>query len=86
MIIEHFKKSKIKTLYQRFDEKGRLLPDGVIYIDSWIDQDLNVCFQLMEAPSKSLLQDWIDQWSDLADFEIIPIISSDEAKKIALNQ
>ena len=81
IVIEKFHEGKAKTLYQRFEEKGRMLPDGVKYIDSWINEDVTVCFQLMESNTKERLQEWIGYWNDLADFEIIPIISSAEAKK-----
>ena len=84
MIIEKFHADKVKTLYQRFEEKGRLLPTGVNYIDSWINEDVTICFQLMESSTKALLNDWIKHWNDLADFEIIPVISSADAKKKAL--
>ena len=80
MIIERFKQDKIKMLYERFDQKGRLLPEGVLYLDSWIDEKVEVCYQLMESVTPEALQLWIDQWSDVADFEIVPIISSAEAK------
>ena len=81
IIIERFHKGKAKTLYQRFDERGRMLPQGVNYINSWINESVTICYQLMEAESQELLQSWISQWDDLADFEVIPVISSDEAKR-----
>jgi uncharacterized protein (UPF0332 family) len=84
MIIEKFHEGKVKALYQRFDEKGRMLPEGVSYINSWINEEVTVCYQLMEAESIEKLQRWIDEWKDLADFEIIPIITSAEAKKKVL--
>lgn len=80
MIIERFHDGKVRALYQRFDEKGRMLPEGVSYINSWINEEVTVCYQLMEAESIEKLQRWIDEWKDLADFEIIPIITSAEAK------
>ena len=84
MIIEKFHEGKVKALYQRFDEKGRMVPDGVKYIDSWINEDVTICYQLMESRTKELLNNWIEQWKDLADFEVIPVISSAEAKKKVL--
>ena len=84
MIIEKFHDGKVKALYQRFEEKGRMLPDGVKYIDSWINQDVTVCYQLMEGETVEKLHQWIRHWSDLSDFEIIPVISSAEAKKKVL--
>ena len=84
MIIEKFHEGKVKALYQRFDEKGRMVPDGVKYIDSWINEDVTICYQLMESRTKELLNNWIEQWKDLADFEIIAVISSAEAKKKVL--
>jgi hypothetical protein len=85
MIIENFRKETVKELYQRFDEKGRLMPPGLTYIDSWINEDVSVCYQLMESESLAALHQWIANWNDLADFQIIPIISSDEARNKVLN-
>ena len=80
MIIERFYQHKIKQLYQRFAEQGRMLPDGVNYINSWINEDITTCYQLMESESIEKIYEWISKWNDLADFEIIPVISSAEAK------
>ena len=84
MIIEKFHKGKVKALYQRFEEKGRMLPDGVKYIDSWISEDVTVCYQFMESDAIEKLQQWMLHWNDLVDFEIIPVISSGEAKRKVL--
>jgi hypothetical protein len=81
MVIEHFHPGKINELYRRFAEKGRMLPEGVQYINSWINEALTVCYQVMEADSAGKLNQWIANWTDLADFEVIPVISSAEAKK-----
>ena len=86
MVIEHFYTNKLKELYDRFDKKGRLLPDGVSYVNSWIDENVRTCYQIMESPSIELLMEWIKQWEDLAEFEIIPVISSAQAKKIVLSK
>lgn len=84
MIIEKFFDGRAKDIYQRFEEKGRMLPNGVTYISSWIDENVSICFQLMEAESRELLQQWIDCWSDLANFEVVRVINSAEAKARAL--
>ncbi|MBL0183002.1 MAG: DUF3303 family protein [Chitinophagaceae bacterium] len=80
MIIERFHPGKVEDLYRRFDENGRMMPDGVNYINSWINEDVTICYQLMESDSVEKLQEWISNWNDLADFELIPVISSAEAK------
>ena len=84
LVIEHFKKDKTREIYRRFDAKGRMLPDGVEYLNSWINEEVTVCYQLMQSESRELLQAWIANWDDLADFEVIPVISSAEAKAKAL--
>lgn len=81
MIIERFHTGKVKELYQRFAEKGRMLPNGVHYINSWINDTVTVCYQVMEAESPGQLQQWIRQWNDLADFEVVPVISSAQARE-----
>lgn len=80
MVIERFHPEKVRALYQRFDEKGRMLPEGVQYINSWISEDVAVCYQLMESNSLEKLKDWVHCWNDLADFEIVPLITSAQAK------
>ena len=80
MIIERFHPGKVKELYKRFETKGRMMPEGVTYINSWIDEHVSICYQVMESSSEEKLQEWISHWNDLADFEIIPVITSAEAK------
>lgn len=82
MIIERFHPGKVKELYQRFAEKGRMLPEGVQYINSWINEAVTVCYQVVEAESSEKLQQWIRQWDDLADFEVVPVISSAQAREM----
>lgn len=81
MIIEHFRPGKVKDIYRRFDEKGRMLPDGVQYISSWMNEEVTLCYQLMEAEDVAGIRQWIANWDDLVDFEVIPVISSAEAKQ-----
>ena len=80
MIIETFHPGKVKSMYQRFEEKGRMLPEGVKYINSWINESITTCYQVMESETPEKLKQWIDQWKDLVDFEIIPVIGSEEAR------
>ena len=86
MIIENFHRGKTREIYQRFDEKGRLMPDGLQYINSWIDEPVTKCYQVMECNDESLLKEWISNWNDLADFEIIPVITSSQAKEKVLKK
>lgn len=79
MVIEDFRDQNIKSVYQRFEDRGRLMPDGLEYVNSWVTEDLDRCFQVMQTNDPDLLQQWIDNWSDLVDFEIIPVMTSAEA-------
>jgi Protein of unknown function (DUF3303) len=79
MIIEHFKNNDPTPIYRRFRDKGRMAPEGLLYISGWIDESLTRCYQLMETSDRSLIDKWIANWSDLIDFEIHPVISSAEA-------
>jgi hypothetical protein len=81
MVIEHFHSGKVKELYKRFAEKGRMMPEGVRYINSWINEEVTVCYQVMEAGSAEKLREWISNWDDIVDFEVIPVISSAEARE-----
>lgn len=84
MIIEYFLPGKARELYERFEKQGRLLPEGVRYVNSWIDEHVTKCYQVMESPSVDLLHEWISNWDDLATFHIVPVIASNQAKMIAL--
>jgi hypothetical protein len=84
MVIETFVQGA-RPVYERAAEKGRMLPTGVLYLDSWIDESLQRCFQLMEADDPSALDEWIGEWSDLVAFEIVPLISSSQAAARALS-
>lgn len=82
MVLEHFKNGDAAPVYRRFRERGRLAPDGLTYIASWVDVKLERCYQLMETADPSLLDRWMAQWNDLADFEVHPVISSREAREL----
>ena len=79
MVIETFKNGDAKPIYYRFRDQGRLAPDGLTYISSWVDEKLEKCFQIMECDDRSLLDQWIANWSDIVDFEVYPVITSKEA-------
>jgi len=73
MVIEQFAPGVKDRVYERFREKGRMLPDGLSYIDSWLEKDGDRCFQLMETNDRSLFDRWMDNWKDLVTFEIIEL-------------
>lgn len=70
-----------REIYRRFDEKGRMMPEGLKYVSSWIGADFQKCYQVMETDNIELFDEWIANWNDLADFEIIPVITSTEARE-----
>jgi len=79
MIIEHFRPGQAPAIYRRFRDCGRMMPQGVRYVSSWIDLDFQRCFQVMETDRESELRAWTSNWEDLMDFEIIPVRTSAEA-------
>jgi len=79
MIIEHFKNQDPVPVYRRFRDRGRLAPEGLRYVSSWVDEKLERCFQLMETDDRKLLDEWLGNWSDVVDFEVYPVVSSSEA-------
>lgn len=81
MVVEHFKNKDAAPVYRRFREKGRLAPEGLRYVSSWIDKDFERCFQLMETDDENLLREWIANWSDIVDFEFFPVMTSREAQE-----
>src|ERR1700678_2137173 len=79
MVIENFKNGDAAPVYRRFRDRGRLAPEGLSYISSWVNDQLDRCYQLMETEDRALLDRWIANWSDLVDFEVHPVITSKEA-------
>ena len=79
MVIEHFKNRDGLAVYRRYREHGRMMPEGLKYVDSWVEPNFERCFQLMESNDPALFQQWIARWQDLVDFEIIPVVTSKEA-------
>jgi hypothetical protein len=75
MVIETFRDQNAKAVYARFAHKGRMPPEGLRFVDSWVAADLGRCFQLMECSDVTLLQRWAAQWTDLAALEIVPVVS-----------
>src|SRR5690606_5549986 len=73
MVIEHFRDQDAKAVYRRFRDKGRMMPDGLAYVGSWVAADLGRCFQLMEADDATLLQRWVAEWSELAECELVAV-------------
>ena len=79
MVIERFRNQDAKAVYRRFRDKGRMMPDGLTFVGSWVSADLGRCFQLMEASDVTLLQRWAAEWSDLVEFEIVPVVAGKDA-------
>lgn len=80
IVIENFKNGEAAPVYRRFREQGRMLPAGLKYLESWTTAELDRCFQLMETDDARLFAEWIARWEDLVDFEIVPVLSSQEAQ------
>jgi len=84
MIVEHFKNNDAVPVYRRFRDHGRMAPDRLAYVSSWVDDKLQRCYQLMETNDRRLLDEWMSHWSDLVDFEVYPVMTSKEgAERIA---
>ncbi|GKS62678.1 hypothetical protein YTPLAS21_21360 [Candidatus Nitrosocosmicus sp.] len=81
MVVEKFRQGKKPLVYERYKQKGRMLPEGLVYVDSWIESDGDRCFQLMQTNQVELFDEWISNWHDLVEFEIIPVEVSPTSKK-----
>jgi Protein of unknown function (DUF3303) len=79
MVVEHFRGGDALPVYRRFRDQGRLAPDGLRYVASWVTDDLRRCFQIMECEDPQLLAEWTARWEDLVEFEVIPVMTSAEA-------
>ena len=79
MVVEKYKTPGAIEIYRRARTQGRLMPDGLEYVSSWVDLDFTACFQLMKTEDAKLFDHWIAHWKDLVDFEVIPVRTSSEA-------
>lgn len=80
MVIENFRGGDAVPVYRRFRDSGRMAPDGLTYVASWVTDDLTRCFQVMECDDRALLEEWTARWGDLVDFEIVPVMTSADAQ------
>lgn len=81
MVIERFKNRDAVPIYQRLRARGRTLPEGLVYVDSWIEANFDRCFQLMECDDPRLLQQWVVEWGDLLEFEFVPVVPSAQTRE-----
>ena len=81
MVIERFKNQDAAAIYRRLEERGRMMPDGLTYVGSWIEASFDRCFQLMECDDARLFQQWVAQWRDLMEFEIVPVVTSQDTRE-----
>lgn len=79
MVVEHFRGGDALPVYRRFRDQGRLAPEGLRYVASWVTDDFRRCFQIMECEDRQLLSEWTTRWEDLVEFEVIPVMTSAEA-------
>jgi hypothetical protein len=79
MVVEQFKNGDAIPVYRRFRDRGRLAPEGLTYLTSWVEENLQRCFQLMDTNDRKLLDEWIANWSDIVEFEVFPVMTSKEA-------
>lgn len=86
MVVEHFREGRAPDVYRRFRDRGRLAPEGLTYVSSWVDLEYRRCFQVMEAPDEALLRRWIANWDDLVEFEVVPVRTSAEAAAAIADQ
>jgi hypothetical protein len=82
MVIERFKNREAIPVYRRFPQKGRMTPQGRNYVESWVETNFDRCYQLMECDDPRLLQEWTANWSDLVEFEFVPVRTSKEALQL----
>jgi hypothetical protein len=79
MVIERFRNRDAAAVYRRFREQGRMMPEGLKYVESWVDSNFGQCFQLMECENPCLIDEWKTHWQDLVEFEVVPVMTSKEA-------
>jgi hypothetical protein len=86
MVIENFRNGDAKAAYRRFRDRGRMMPEGLVFVASWVTADLTRCFQVMECADVTLIQQWVAAWADLVDFEIVPVVPGKAAAEALAGQ
>jgi hypothetical protein len=86
MVIEHFKGGGAPEIYRRLREKGRMMPEGLDYVSSWISDDLKTCWQVMQTDDRAKFEQWTRNWDDLVDFDIVPVRTSAEVREIMISR
>jgi hypothetical protein len=86
MVVEDFRNRDRKAIYRRFRDNGRMAPDGLQFVDSWMSADMSRCFQLMETGDVTLFQKWVAEWCDLGEYEIVPVVTGKETAEALREQ
>ena len=81
MVVERFRNQDARSVYARFHEKGRLMPDDLTFVGSWVSADLGRCFLIVECDEITALQKWVAEWSDLVEFEIVPVVTGEQVSE-----
>ena len=83
MIIERFRDNDMLPIYKRVRDEGRSLPEGLTYVDSWVEPNFARCFQLMECDDLRLFQRWVVTWRGSGvTMEIVPVVSSAATREV----
>ena len=78
MVVERFRNRDAVAVYRRFRERGRMMPEGLEYVGSWVETKYDRCFQLMRCDDARLFEEWTAHWQDLVEFEIVPVAEPKE--------
>ncbi len=86
MVVEDFRNRDRKAIYRRFRDKGRMAPEGLQFVNSWMTADMSRCFQLMETDDVTLFQKWVAEWCDIGEYEIVPVVTGKETAEALQGQ
>ncbi|MFT5681893.1 MAG: hypothetical protein ACI8RZ_002811 [Myxococcota bacterium] len=84
MVIESFRDQDARAVYARLEERGRMMPTGLTFVDSWVEASNARCFQLIESDDVSAIQRWCAQWQDLVSFEVVPVVSGKTTRAVLM--
>ena len=83
MVIERFRDDDMVPVYRKLRDDGRLMPEGLRYVDSWVEPNFSRCFQLMECDDLRLFQEWVLRWRGLGvTIEIVPVVRSEDTRQV----
>lgn len=70
------------TVRPRFKETGAPPPPGVDMLGRWHNAAGNGGFFLVETDDPVALARWLQEWTDVIDFEVVPVVTDEQVSEV----